>query len=201
MMKKALCGLLACALLLAQFTGCASAPQPTPPAEILEVMPWSIVPVQDDIVSYDTFHRKIAELKGNILAFHAADTAYAALSRAIERLDEDQNVTEADHARRRIESAGIGAIAGSALAIVLVTANSDHANDGYAPRFEPSAGAKLAIGALVAAGGALVGWLTAGAVVGTDVTPEQARRLNSLIVEYNDTLSAVKTRNRDVVPR
>ncbi|GEM_PF-3044172 len=187
--RKLCCCFLAAAMVLTQF-GCASMPRPTPPAEIFEVMPWSIAPVQDDIVSYDTFHRKIAELKGNILTFHSADTAYAALSRSIDRLDDEQNVTEAKNAQRRVESAGIGALAGSALAVILVTANDDHSNEGYVPEFEPSTGAKLAIGALVVAGGALIGWLAAGAMVGSDVTPEQARRLNGLIAEYNRVLRA-----------
>ena len=195
-MRQPICWSLACALLASQFIGCASVPQPTRPAVIRDNEPWAITPVTDGKANDQSFRDKLAELKGNILKFHAADTAYAQLSRSIDQLDHEQNITGSNNVRIRNKSALIGAPVGAALIVVWLAATATRPNNSYGP----SNGAALAIGLPSgAAVGALAGLLISGAVTGPDVVPQQVRRLNELILQYNETLNATKVRDSGAI--
>jgi hypothetical protein len=198
-MKKLLCSLLATTLVVSQFMGCASIPRLTKPAVIDEKEPSAVVSLSLDSLNYETFHAKVAEIKGKIQKFHDGDPLFIPLSLSIDSLDQTQNNYEIKNSKIRKRSALCGAIVSGALVVGygLYGQSKEKDENGSAIGWMVSMAIIIAspIAALLGSG---FGYIGAAIVRGSDISKIQKQNLQQLIDQYNilDEQRAKQTSNQ-----
>lgn len=183
-MNKPLVKILCCLMIFLQFIGCASMPKPTRPAVIEEGAATTIAPVSPKKIDYQLFHKKIAEVEGNIQKFHPQDSAFLSIHAKTVQLDSMQNENEWKNIKKRKKATIIGAAIPAFIGLMYII-----------PLAGGDSGPGIIAIPIITAFSCLIG--SVGGLLfstGSDIKREHKEDLAGLINEYNNLdTTALKT--------